>query len=205
MVGLIEDRSKIPASGFVAEGDEVLLLGPPGSQLGCSEYLALRLGRSDDLGPPPSLDLDVERAAQTFVREAARRGLLRSAHDCSEGGLAVAIAECCIAGDIGFRGALPIRVEGQRAREAGQSRRTDAALFGEGQSRFVITCRPEDLRSLFDLFGQFVVGPTSSGEMPETPWLGLGQLGRVGGDTLSWSDDLSVPVKELARAWNTPF
>ena len=107
MVGLIEDRSKIPSSGFVAEGDVVLLLGPVGAELGCSEYLAHRLGRTDDLGPPPALDLDIERGVQAFVREAARRGLLRSAHDCSEGGLAVALAECCIAGGIGFQSEQP--------------------------------------------------------------------------------------------------
>jgi phosphoribosylformylglycinamidine synthase len=166
----------------------VLLVGPPGAELGCSEYLAHRLGRTDDLGPPPSLDLDVERAVQTFVREAARRGLLRSAHDCSEGGLAVAIAECCIAGDIGFAFNGYDEDEGPPRPE-----RLDAALFGEGQSRIVLSCRPTNSPALFTLLRELGISGA------------LSVLGVVGGDILSWSDDLSVSVKELARAWNTPF
>jgi phosphoribosylformylglycinamidine synthase len=216
MVGLIEDRSKIPSSGFVAEGDVVLLIGPPGAQIGCSEYLSYRLGRTDDLGPPPSLDLDVERAVQAFVREAARRGLLRSAHDCSEGGLAVALAECCIAGGVGFVSDAPL--SGQLA----------AALFGESQSRFVVSCAAESLPLLMKLgeeaphpparsHSQVGVGDVDSA--PPLPRTGEGAggwrvplsvLGVVGGDTFTWADRtsgslISVPIQELDRAWNTPF
>ena len=194
MVGLIEDRSKIPASGFVAEGDVVFLVGPAGAELQCSEYLAHRLGRTDVLGPPPSLDLNIERAVQEFVREAARRGLLRSAHDCSEGGLAVAVAECCIAGGLGFSAESSSRDHLlNRAQERDQVRRIDATLFGEGQSRFVLSCRSDQMPGLASLLAESNLGGITT------------LLGRVGGDTLSWSDDLSVSVKELARAWNTPF
>ena len=194
MVGLIEDRSKIPSSGFVAEGDVVFLVGPAGAELQCSEYLAHRLGRTDVLGPPPSLDLNIERAVQEFVREAARRGLLRSAHDCSEGGLAVAVAECCIAGGLGFSAESSSRDHLlNRAQERDQVRRIDATLFGEGQSRFVLSCRSDQMPGLASLLAESNLGGITT------------LLGRVGGDTLSWSDDLSVSVKELARAWNTPF
>jgi phosphoribosylformylglycinamidine synthase len=210
MVGLIEDRATIPSSGFVAEGDVVFLVGPPGAELGCSEYLALRFGRSDDLGPPPSLDLCAERAVQQFVREAARRGLLRSAHDCSEGGLLVAIAECCVAGGVGFQGdpeALDSLLDA--AAGSGQPRRLDAVLFGEGQSRFVISCSLEHLTALMELAA---IG--ADGEDGAEPAVELRALGSVGGDAFEWHDtsagvfpdpSISVPLQELDRAWNTPF
>jgi phosphoribosylformylglycinamidine synthase len=207
MVGLIEDRSTIPSSGFVAEGDIVLLVGPVGAELGCSEYLSYRLGRTDDLGPPPGLDLEIERSVQAFVREAARRGLLRSAHDCSEGGLAVAIAECCIAGGIGFRGDADawgdLSIE---ATFAFQPPQAGDLLFGEGQSRFVISYRPDDARALLDVF-RATAGVSNEGGRRRVP---LTRIGIVGGRNLAWSDAssdplISVPIKELARAWNTPF
>jgi phosphoribosylformylglycinamidine (FGAM) synthase-like enzyme len=226
MVGLIEDRATIPSSGFVAEGDIVMLLdmSPPPSladmlvpplaldlkkdedrrqflteaakrwrtraieDLGCSEYLAMLLGRTEDLGPPPTLDLDRARDLERFVLEAIHRGLVRSAHDCAEGGLGVAIAECCIAGAIGFTFSGYDDLNGPP-----RPPRLDAELFGESQSRVVLSCRPEDSAALQSLLAELGA---------------LGMLvvvGQVGGDTLSWSDDLNVSVKELARAWNTPF
>jgi len=226
MVGLIEDRSKIPSSGFVAEGDVVLVLdmspvpsmadtlGPPHSldlrrdedrrqflteaarrwreraieDLGCSEYLAYRLGRTDDLGPPPALDLGRARDLQRYMLEAVRRGLVRSAHDGAEGGLAVTIAECCIAGDVGFTFSGYDDLNGPP-----RPPRLDAELFGESQSRIVVSCRPDDAAALQTLLHDLEVSGV------------LVVVGRVGGDTFAWSDALSVSVKELARAWNTPF
>src|SRR4051812_37089405 len=226
MVGLIEDRSKIPGSGFVAEGDYVLLLdmSPPPSMadtlqpplaldpkkdedrrkflteaarrwreraiqdLGCSEYLAMRLGRTEELGPPPALDLERAVDLERFVLEAIHRGLVRSAHDCAEGGLAVTIAECCIAGDIGFAFSGYDDLNGPP-----RPPRLDAELFGESQSRVLLSCRAEDSAALQSLLTELGV---------------MGMLvvvGQVGGDAFSWSDDLNVSVKELARAWNTPF
>jgi len=156
--------------------------------LGCSEYLAMLLGRTEDLGPPPTLDLDRARDLERFVLEAIHRGLVRSAHDCAEGGLGVAIAECCIAGEIGFTFSGYDDLNGPP-----RPPRLDAELFGESQSRVVLSCRPEDSAALQSLLAELGA---------------LGMLvvvGQVGGDTLSWSDDLNVSVKELARAWNTPF
>jgi phosphoribosylformylglycinamidine synthase len=192
MVGLIEDRSKIPASGFVTEGDVVFLVGGFGAEMQCSEYLALALGRTDDLGPPPSLDLDAERAAQLLVRGAARAGLLRSAHDCSEGGLAVALAESCIEGSLGFRAADGVLGALLAAAATGeQPSRADAALFGEGQSRFIVSCRPEDAADL--------AGRASEMAVP------LLRLGIVAGDRLELTDALSLSLMEMDDAWNTPF
>ena len=79
----------------------------------------------------PYIHLEVELAVQRSCRRAIRSGLLKSAHDCSDGGLAVALAECCIAGAVGFRGS------------GGISGRWDAALFGERQSRIVVSLAPE--------------------------------------------------------------
>ena len=180
MVGLIEDRARVVGSGFRSAGDVVLLLGPVGAELGCSEYLALSGAR--ELGPPPSLDLDLERRVQDVCRMAARRGVLASAHDCSEGGLAVALAESCIAGQAGFVG------DAERPPWGGELRR-DAILFGESQSRIVVSCRPEALTALETLAGDRGVT--------------LRHLGRVGGDRFQWGDAFDVSMEEVTRAWNS--
>jgi phosphoribosylformylglycinamidine synthase subunit PurL len=208
MVGLIEDRSKIPCSGFVAEGDYVYLLGPTGPEIGCSEYLAQQLGRTDDLGPAPGLDLEVERLVQRIVLMAARAGLLRSAHDCSEGGLGIALAESCVGGGRGFRGdaeslAALERVPGARTVKS----RRDGVLFGESQSRVVLSCSPDARFQLAELVGRILdpVLTDAGASLGLSQALGFHYLGVVGGDTLEWSDALSIPVEELHRAWNTPF
>ncbi len=186
MVGLIEDRARLVRSGFQSEGDVVLLLGPGGAELTCSEYLAL--GGATSLGPPPALDLDLERRVQLACRSAARTGLLASAHDCSEGGLAVALAESCIAGGIGFRGdprALDPLLDAAQA-EHGQ-RRADAVLFGEGQSRIVVSCRPENLAGLAVVVSDY--------DVP------LRRLGQVGGERFQWSQSLDLTLEEVTHAW----
>ena len=181
----------------------------PGSQLGCSEYLAHSLGRTDDLGPAPSLDLEAEQVVQIFVREAIRQGLLQSAHDCSEGGLAVAIAECCIAGGLGFRARMSVGSLRHLGRQVGRSARIDANLFGEGQSRFIISCKPDNSQRVLTLFASICEASDARWTKQSTGW-GCGEIGVVGGDAFVWPDEwsgplISVPVKELARAWNTPF
>jgi phosphoribosylformylglycinamidine synthase len=209
MVGLIEDRSKIVQSAFQQEGDHVYLLGPVGAELGCSEYLAQLLGRTEDLGPAPSLDLQTEKLIQSIVYQAVQHGFLRSAQDCSEGGLAIALAESCIGNGLGFRGdsaALESLVRAAGSSE-GKLSRLDAVLFGEGQSRFIVSCSPEARFQLAELVGR-VLDPilTDVGQsLRLSQALGFQFIGVVGGDTLSWSDALSVPVEELACAWNTPF
>lgn len=137
MVGLIEDVEKVVSSGFHQEGDGVYLVGPweseePWDGLGGSEYLWIRY--SLEVGRPPQLHLEMERQVQEFVREAILEGRIASAHDCSEGGLAVALAECCIQGGKGAKVVLPPGTRGELP---------SILLFGEKASRILISV-PKD-------------------------------------------------------------
>src|SRR5262249_40188917 len=112
------------------------------NELGGSEYA--KHIHNLKTGQPPRLDLSREKAVQDAVLGGIRSGLLKSAHDCSEGGLAVALAECCISNREHLLGAnvdlAPLT--------KGRSLRNDALLFGETQSRVIVTCRKENLRSV---------------------------------------------------------
>ena len=136
MLGLLEDLGRRCDAGFVASGDVIYGLGEPLARLAGSEYLAhvhgLVAGR-------PSIDLVAEVALQRLVREAIGCGLLRSAHDCAEGGLAVTLAESA------FRGGVGLECEGGWIK-AGP--RADVALFGEAQSRIVVSVGPADVDDL---------------------------------------------------------
>jgi phosphoribosylformylglycinamidine synthase subunit PurL len=130
MVGLVEDIEHVTRSHFQRKGDAIILLGEPTDELGGSEYLARVHGIV--AGAPPACDLAAERRLIDALVEATRAGLLRSAHDCAEGGLAVALAECCVmdrARPLGARitldrwSALPWR----------------ALLFGEAQGRVIVS------------------------------------------------------------------
>jgi phosphoribosylformylglycinamidine synthase subunit PurL len=129
MVGLVEKPEHITTQAFKAPGDIILLVGEPGHELGASHYLLAIHGRK--AGAPPQLDYAKELGVQNAVRDLIRQGLVRSAHDCSEGGLAVNLAESCLSGNLGAEATLP----GPRA---------DIALFNESQSRIVITVTPEN-------------------------------------------------------------
>ena len=158
-LGLIEDATKTVSAGFPEEGLAVILLGPglgaaTAQDLAGSEYLQVMHGLT---AGQPSIDLDLERRVQEVCRQAIADGLIRSAHDCSDGGLAVALAESCILGGVGFRGIL-------------DATRWDAALFGEKQSRIVVSLDSADLPNLADL--------ARSRDVP------LLSLGRIGGDRL---------------------
>jgi len=139
VVGVIEDIALMTTPGFKAEGDVVVLLGRTRFELGGSEYL--KTIHRTEAGPCPEIDLDLEMRVQELCREAGRRGLLRSAHDVSSGGLAVCLAECA------FLSAEKIGCD----LDLGEEMRTDALLFGESQSRIVVTVRPENLDRLLAL------------------------------------------------------
>ncbi|MBI1951219.1 MAG: phosphoribosylformylglycinamidine synthase subunit PurL, partial [Acidobacteria bacterium] len=132
MVGFLEDVKGAITQWFRREGDLVFLLGDPEGSLAGSEYLALLHGC--EAGRPLPVDLEREKALHDLVRAARDAGLVASAHDCSEGGLALALLECCISGPDGSVGA-GITLEGKG--------RLDEILFGEAPTRVVVSTPPE--------------------------------------------------------------
>lgn len=178
MVGLLPDINKRVTSAFRDPGDEIVLLGSFAPELGASEYLALIHGR--EAGAVPHLDLDEEKRVQVCCRALVRDGKIKSAHDCAEGGLAVAIAECCIAGKMGAALRLPF------------NRRQDAVLFGEVQSCILVTCTPRQLSGVLQTAAD--KGVTSQ------------VLGETGGDHLIIQDLsdrvlINQQVEEMEKVW----
>jgi phosphoribosylformylglycinamidine synthase len=127
MVGLIADERHITTQFFKNAGDVIILVGEIGDELGASRYLKVCHGRKEGL--PPRLDIAREKAVQTSVRSCIQAGLVESAHDCSEGGLAVALAESCF-NPAGLLGAT-VNLE--------SAARADVLLFNESQSRIIIS------------------------------------------------------------------
>ena len=160
MVGLIDDLDSITRSHFSTEGDTIVLLGTPTAEIGGSEYLA----RVHHLvaGAPPHCDLKAERDLIEAVLASIEAGVVRSAHDSSDGGLAVALAECCIIDrgrplgariDLSSFAALPMR----------------ALLFGEAQARIIIsTPDPTALREVATRHGvtSTTIGTVASADDP---------------------------------------
>jgi phosphoribosylformylglycinamidine synthase subunit PurL len=134
MVGLITDIDHITTQGFKSEGDVIVLLGETRAELGGSEFQYVIHGVTE--GRPPQIDLDVEQKLLSAVLESIRGGLVASAHDLSDGGLAVALAESCISGKLG--------AEVNVATEL----RNDFALFSESQSRILLSAKPENVEKL---------------------------------------------------------
>ncbi|MFN2603980.1 MAG: phosphoribosylformylglycinamidine synthase subunit PurL [Gemmatimonadaceae bacterium] len=130
MVGLLSDVSNATRSTFATEGDAIVLFGESAEELGGSEYLS-RIHRVV-AGRPPACDLDVERAAIDALLECITSGLVSSAHDCSDGGLAVALAECCIANRNELFGAR-VHLDSKAKLSV------RGALFGETQARYLIS------------------------------------------------------------------
>ena len=133
MVGLIEEERFITTQFFKNAGDVIMLVGDLGDELGASHFLKVCHGRKEGL--PPRLDVEREIAVQETVRELIRSGLVKSAHDCSEGGLAAALAECCF---------NPVQLFGAEIDLSAVSLRPDQLLFNESQSRIVISVAKEN-------------------------------------------------------------
>jgi phosphoribosylformylglycinamidine synthase len=186
MLGLIEHRDRRVPSHFQNVGDEVMVVGTTREEIGASEYLAA----CHDLvaGPPPELDLDEAVHLVDFLVEAAEAQLLRSAHDCSDGGLAVALAECAILADDGSTG-LDVDLD-DATRDGDVS--AAALWFGESQSRVVVTCDPGKREAVAALAGRHGVPVSSIGTVGERgdPWTvrGAGQ-------------GVSLSVGELRRTY----
>jgi phosphoribosylformylglycinamidine synthase len=184
VLGLLDEVGRHCLSTFQGEGDIVALLGDTRDELGASEYLAAVHGLV--AGQVPELDLAREAAVQATCRAAIAAGLLRSAHDCSDGGLAVALAECCT-GPFGIPvddalAATP--VVGTRVQLPGAwgAFRPDAVLFGESQSRIVVSLAPEHWRALETLAHERGVP--------------LHRLGTTGGDRLVIAPHVDLPLAE---------
>jgi phosphoribosylformylglycinamidine synthase len=137
VVGLLEDASKVLRRSFRAAGDGLFLLGATGADLGGSEAVRVFHGRS--AGRPPRLDIDAEKRLLALMAEGASSGLLLSAHDCSDGGLAVALAECCFAGEEPGLGATLDLTGMPRLAPL----RPDLCLFSETPGRMLVTARDE--------------------------------------------------------------
>ena len=173
-LGVLNDVSKHVTPGFKAEGDLVYLIGPWATgpeALAGSEYLSIC---HEIVAGRPAIDLDLEARVQVACLEAIDRGLIRSAHDCSDGGLAVALAECCIIGGLGLdTGHLLTR------------ERPDALLFGETPSRIVVSVAPDHALDL-----ETVLRDVS-----------FTRLGQVGGDGLRMDSWLHIGISQLKDAW----
>jgi phosphoribosylformylglycinamidine synthase subunit PurL len=140
MVGLIEQADQAMTQWFKQDGDEIILLGTTREDLGGSEYLKIIHAREQ--GSPPLLNMDAEKALHECVLALVRGGLVQSAHDCSDGGLAVTLAESCFSG--------PDRKVGAVVRLAPGRIRKDAVLFGESQSRVVLSAKPSRRQAILD-------------------------------------------------------
>ncbi len=143
MLGILEDIAFATTQWFKEEGDLVVLLGETLDELGASEYLKVCHGL--EAGRPPNLDMERERAVQAACIESIRAGIVQSAHDCSDGGLAVALAEACISGP-----GLGLGIEVELSNEL----RPDALLFGESQSRIILSLKEMNLLSLREIAGK---------------------------------------------------
>ena len=173
LVGLMEDIDLRCTSGFKDEGDTILLIGETLDELGGSEYLKEQFGLV--AGEIPTLDLDLERRTQEAIRALIARGLLKSAHDCSDGGVGVAACESAIIGAIGFDMALDDGLPGA------------ISLFSESQSRFVVSCAEADVDRVIDAL--------------EDADLPFSVLGDVGGDRLHIAEKLDLSLAEASQVW----
>jgi len=178
MVGLLRKVERVVTPWFKSAGDIVVLLGRTREELGGSEYLKQIHGMVK--GTPPWIDLQLEQAVQNCCLEAIDQGILRSAHDVSDGGLAVTLAECCFGG--------PDKPMGVRI-ESHEMIRGDALLFSESQSRIVVSVKENDVAELEEIAARHnapaqVIGTTGGARFVVLPLLQL-------------------PVDELKTIWAT--
>jgi phosphoribosylformylglycinamidine synthase len=179
MVGLVADERHITTQFFKAAGDTIILIGDVGHELGGSRFLKVCYERKEGL--PPRLHYDRELAVQKATRKLIGHGFVRSAHDCSEGGIMTALAECCF---------NPAGVLGAEVDLGTHDRRLDQVLFNESQSRILISVSPEN--------ADRVLGLLKGHEIPHH------RLGTVGGESLIArvsGAEIRWPIAELYDDW----
>jgi phosphoribosylformylglycinamidine synthase len=183
VVGLIDDADRIARRTFQAAEDVVVLLGESRGELGGSEYLKVLHGLVR--GIPPAIDFAREAALQRLLVEGIGAGIIRSAHDCSEGGFAVALAECCF--DTGF--GVSADVSGVKTIES--SFADVATLFGESASRVIVSVPPDAITDL--------LSRAAAANVPAS------RIGTVGGSRIRVAVDgrqvLDEPVAESEALW----
>jgi len=170
VLGVIDDVTRRTPSGFVAEGDQIFLLGETREELSGSEWAHVVHGHLGGL--PPKVDLTAERALAGLLADGV--GLLTSAHDLSDGGLAQALAESALRNGIG----ASVTVPGD----------TFVGLFAESAARAIVTVAPADEAALVELAGAYAV--------PVAP------LGRTGSRDLTVEGRFRVSVSEMRAAWS---
>lgn len=176
MLGIIEDMEHVTPAGFRTEGDVVVLLGYDRFELGGSELLSLVADAVT--GQTPAIDLDAEKRLQSAVLEGIRETCIRSAHDCAEGGLAIALAESAINSADGELGVIAAYDGDDQV----------ARLFGESQSRVVVSCAPEEVERLEEIAAKHQVPVTI--------------LGKVVREKFVVGDVISTTVAEIAQKYN---
>ncbi|MEL6817697.1 MAG: phosphoribosylformylglycinamidine synthase subunit PurL [Pseudomonadota bacterium] len=179
-VGLLNDWNQMARVGTMQEGDAVFLLGGAGSHLGQSIFNQIINERTD--GPPPPVDLYGERRNGDFVRSAIQNGQVTACHDLSDGGLAIALAEMCIAANVGMK----IDIDAQNGPSHVQ-------LFGEDQARYVVTV-PADMARFF----------ATTAEGAGVPFL---QIGTVDGSSLALTGavEATISVEDMHEASESWF
>jgi len=207
MVGLVTDITQVCGQGWQAEGDLIYLLGLPLSDftphlsLGGSEYLATIHGLV--AGKPPVVDFDLERRVQAVTREGIGQGWVRSAHDCAEGGIVIALAESCIAGQLGAEINLGLTDVETRQKDVEtlhvtslQGRRWDEVLFGESASRILVSVKPEQQANWESYLNEQLGGQAQN---HGAYWQKLGVVKSKNADLRLFTDD-NLPIIDVTIA-----
>jgi phosphoribosylformylglycinamidine synthase len=185
MVGLIKDTNKIVTPWFQDPGDLVILLGGAIEEdIGGSEYLKTAHGLID--GKPPSIDLDKEKRLAEMLIACASQSILKSAHDISEGGFAVALAECCFSPD-GTRGVL---VKAPNINE--NFLRNDLFLFSETQSRVIASISENSWEKIKEIANDYGVPALRAGVV-------------VDNDRFCVKDSIDMKISIVHDAWSMGF
>ncbi len=186
MVGLIDPAERVTVQWFKEEGDAIILLGATLDDLGGTEYLQVHHAREQ--GSPPALLLETEKALQVCVLQLIREGLVQSAHDCSDGGLAVALAECSLSHPTAPLGAV-VELTPNRLRR-------DSLLFGESQSRVVLSVTPAQTERVLTLAQDAGVPAATIGRVG-----GSRLVIEVGADRWGAACRIDAEVARLQDAW----
>ncbi len=194
MVGLIEPADRVTTQWFQRAGDRIILLGETRDDLGGTEYLKVVHHREQ--GAPPWLNLETEKALQDCVLRLIAEGLVQSAHDCSEGGLAVTVAECCFAPQIAD--GTPV---GAMIQLDANGLRLDAVLFGESPSRVVLSVSPDHAERTLAIAEECGVPAEDIGHVGGED-LVIRIRGRVDGQSGGAEEAIHVPVTTLHESWS---